>query len=217
MPKDDRERVNLSMTSAELTRVDRMLSKSPWKFQKRSAALKSLILYVSENTALFEPSVTERNRTEPNGTGGLPKPGPAEHGTEVALQSPQKEEKKKNREKKEKRLAPLDLSQRILDDLNKRAGSNFQAHGKVARQNIAARLAEGFTEVDFYEVHRKMSALWLGTDMAQYLNYETLYGNKFAKYLGQPEPTAKPTQGSLAGLTEADWTAGCDDDGVSRA
>jgi uncharacterized phage protein (TIGR02220 family) len=116
-------------------------------------------------------------------------------GTEVALQSTQKEEKKKE-EKKERRLAPLDLSQRILDDLNKRAGSNFQARGKVARQNIAARLAEGYTEADFCEVHRKMCVLWLGTDMAQYLNYETLYGNKFAKYLGQPEPRA-PLQSPL--------------------
>jgi uncharacterized phage protein (TIGR02220 family) len=186
-------------------------------YQAPTSAAKLILLEIAENKEL-ERAVLNAAYQRLIALSGANMPrGTQDHDQEPREQSSQKEEKKKNREKKERRLAPLDLSQRILDDLNKRAGSNFQAHGKVARQNIAARLAEGFTEADFYEVHRKMSALWLGTDMAQYLNYETLYGNKFAKYLGQPEAVAKPTQGSLAGLTEADWTAGCDDDGVSRA
>jgi uncharacterized phage protein (TIGR02220 family) len=179
-----RERVNLSLSRQELAAVDRLLRATPWRFKKRSSAMKDLLVYLSNNIDGIRALVT----------GGLPvgnQPEPEfqlrSPGTEVALQSTQKEEKKKE-EKKERRLAPLDLSQRILDDLNKRAGSNFQARGKVARQNIAARLAEGYTEADFYEVHRKMCVLWLGTDMAQHLTYETLYGNKFTKYLGQPEP-----------------------------
>lgn len=52
-------------------------------------------------------------------------------GTDPALQSTQKEEKK-NKKRKEPELAPRDVTKRILSDLNKRAGSNFQAKGKVA-------------------------------------------------------------------------------------
>lgn len=119
-------------------------------------------------------------------------------GTEVAtgaqVQIPDLKEKKKKR--KEPELASLDLVLRILGDLNKRTGSNFQARGKVARKVIAARMRDGYEEADFIAVNRKMVALWKGNPKMEHcLNYETLYGPKFEKYLGQPEVGSSPTWG----------------------
>jgi uncharacterized phage protein (TIGR02220 family) len=111
-----------------------------------------------------------------------PSPTPARAGT-----VPEKKEEKNKKKKEEMRLAPLDVTTRILDDLNDRAGTGFRATGKKARTLIADRMRDGFTEADFYEVHRKKCAEWLDSDMCRYLTFETLYSLKFEKYLGQPD------------------------------
>lgn len=102
--------------------------------------------------------------------------------------TPEKKEEKDNKKKKDPTLAPLNVTGRILSDLNERAGTNFQASGKVARRLIAARLNDGFTEADFIEVNRKKCIEWKDDPkMAHHLTHETLYGPKFEKYLGQLE------------------------------
>jgi len=94
------------------------------------------------------------------------------------------EEKEK---KKGVRLAPLDTSTRIIDDLNRRASTKYKP-GSKARGLIHARMADGATEADFMEVHRKMTKAWAGdAKMAKYLRPSTLYGSKFDEYLGQLE------------------------------
>jgi uncharacterized phage protein (TIGR02220 family) len=112
-------------------------------------------------------------------------------GTQVAIQStPEKKEEKSK--KKDPELAPLDVTGRILADLNKRAGTGFQARGKVARRLIAARMNDGYKEADFIEVNRKKCNEWKDNPkMKGSLTYETLYGNKFEKYLGQLEATGQ--------------------------
>ena len=91
----------------------------------------------------------------------------------------------KNKKRKEPELAPLDVVERILSDLNNRAGSGFQAKGKVARRLIASRIRDGYEESDFIKVNARMVDLWMGNEKMEHnLNYETLYGPKFEKYVG---------------------------------
>jgi uncharacterized phage protein (TIGR02220 family) len=111
-----------------------------------------------------------------------------ENATRAHGHSPEKKEEKKKKKKKDPELAPLDVTGRILADLNKRAGTGFQARGKVARRLIAARLNDGYKEADFIEVNRKKCIEWKDNPkMKGSLTYETLYGPKFEKYVGQLE------------------------------
>ena len=48
-------------------------------------------------------------------------------------------------------------------------------------------MLDGFTVDDFQTVITKKAKEWQGTDMAQYLRPETLFGTKFEGYLNQPE------------------------------
>jgi uncharacterized phage protein (TIGR02220 family) len=117
--------------------------------------------------------------------GQCPSPAPAR----ARSISGEKEEEKSKKESKPKKadpsLAPMELTVRILDDLNKLAGTNYQARGVDHRRHIAARLKEDWEEEDFYVVNDKKCFEWLGTDNERYLQPSTLYGNKFAKYHGQ--------------------------------
>jgi uncharacterized phage protein (TIGR02220 family) len=155
------------------------------------------------------PRVSTGNRL-PGVTAGdqeLPQVPEPDSGTRLALTSagtdPEKkeEEKKKN---KETRLAPLDVTTRILADLNERAGTAYRPSGKKVRELIAVRMADGFVEADFFEVHRKKCREWLGTDMARYLTFETLYSRKFEKYLGQPDVGPKKNFATTEGEKRAE-------------
>lgn len=75
----------------------------------------------------------------------------------------------------------------IISFLNSTTGSKYKASTDKTRRLIAARLAEGFTVDDFKTVIAKKAKEWQGTDMAQYLRPETLFGTKFEGYLNQPE------------------------------
>lgn len=98
---------------------------------------------------------------------------------------PEEEKKNKTKKKRDPQLAPLDVTKRILDDLNERTGNGYQSRGKVARRLIQARMNDGYVEADFIEVNRKMSTQWMGDEkMERCLNFETLYGPKFEKYIG---------------------------------
>ncbi len=75
------------------------------------------------------------------------------------------------------------LIDKIIDYLNKMAGSRFSKKTKSTRSKIRSRLREGFTAYDFKEVIDKKCNDWKGTDFEQYLRPETLFGNKFEGYL----------------------------------
>lgn len=79
------------------------------------------------------------------------------------------------------------VAEDIVTFLNSTVGSNYKSTTDKTRKLIAARLAEGFTVDDFKAVITKKAKEWQGTDMAQYLRPETLFGTKFEGYLNQPE------------------------------
>ena len=78
-------------------------------------------------------------------------------------------------------------TENIISFLNSTTGSKYKASTDKTRRLIAARIAEGFTVDDFKAVISKKAKEWQGTDMAQYLRPETLFGTKFEGYLNQPE------------------------------
>lgn len=79
------------------------------------------------------------------------------------------------------------VAEDIVTFLNSMVGSNYKSTTSKTRKLIATRLAEGFTVDDFKAVITKKAKEWQGTDMAQYLRPETLFGTKFEGYLNQPE------------------------------
>jgi len=105
-------------------------------------------------------------------------------------QSKGKESKGKESKGKEKKIYSPSLpsvAEDIVSHLNSVTGSSYRSTTSKTRKLIAARLAEGFTVDDFKTVITKKAEEWTGTDMAQYLRPETLFGTKFEGYLNQPE------------------------------
>ena len=101
----------------------------------------------------------------------------------------EKEIEKENKSKSNKTYSPSlpSVAEDIVSHLNSVTGSSYRSTTSKTRKLIAARLAEGFTADDFKTVVNKKAKEWIGTDMAQYLRPETLFGTKFEGYLNQPE------------------------------
>lgn len=64
-------------------------------------------------------------------------------------------------------------------------GTRYRHGSDINKKYINARLNEGYTVDDFYEVIDKKYDEWQGTEMEKYLRPETLFGNKFESYLNQ--------------------------------
>jgi uncharacterized phage protein (TIGR02220 family) len=75
-----------------------------------------------------------------------------------------------------------DDAQAWLDLLNREAGRNFKPTEPHLRP-IRGRLAEGHTLTDAELAVRDRVRRWRGTEQAQYLRPETVFGTKFAGYL----------------------------------
>jgi uncharacterized phage protein (TIGR02220 family) len=78
----------------------------------------------------------------------------------------------------------------IISYLNLKSQKNFRSDSKIAIKNITARLNENYTLEDFKKVIDIKCSHWLEpkkgeTDMSIYLTPDTLFGNKFEKYLNQ--------------------------------
>ena len=89
-----------------------------------------------------------------------------------------KDSKELDKEKKNN-----DAVRAVVDYLNRIAGTNYRASTKATARHIEARLNEGFTVRNFFDVIDKKVAEWKGTDMEKYLRPETLFGSKFEGYL----------------------------------
>lgn len=87
----------------------------------------------------------------------------------------------------------LDNIKNIILYLNDKIGAKYSYKSKKTQDCIKARFNEidGLTVEDFYTVIDKQYKKWSGTDMAQYLRPETLFGNKFESYLNAPMTTEK--------------------------
>lgn len=67
--------------------------------------------------------------------------------------------------------------------MNLKARKNFRSSTTAKQTPIKARLNEGFTVEDFKKVIDIKCEEWLGSDYAQYLRPQTLFGTKFESYL----------------------------------
>ena len=78
----------------------------------------------------------------------------------------------------------------ILAQLNKVAGTHYQAKTSATQRVITARLNEGFTAEDFNTVIKTKCDQWLrDPHMKKYIRPITLFGPKFEGYLHE---AAKP-------------------------
>lgn len=93
-------------------------------------------------------------------------------------------------------MSYVDVYKEIINYLNNKIGTNYKYTSKKTQTLIHARTEEGFTIEDFKTVIDKKAAEWLGTDMAQYLRPETLFGTKFEGYLNQKEKETRKTDWS---------------------
>lgn len=76
----------------------------------------------------------------------------------------------------------------LVSYLNEKTGGNFRPT-RATVSLIDSLLEQGFTVNDIQNVIDKKAAEWSGDDrMRGFLRPSTLFGNKFAEYLAQPEP-----------------------------
>lgn len=95
------------------------------------------------------------------------------------------EEDKKKRSEEEKDIHKAER-ERIINYFNLRCNTNYRPNSKDTKEKVNARLAEGFTEEDFYLVIDKKANEWIGTEYEKFLTPETLFRpSKFEKYLNQ--------------------------------
>lgn len=88
---------------------------------------------------------------------------------------------------KEKDLSSKKILDCVIDFLNEVCGTKYKSNTVATMKHINARIKEGFTLEDLKTVVRKRYKEWHGTDSAQYLRPETLFGNKFEGYLNAPD------------------------------
>ena len=82
----------------------------------------------------------------------------------------------------------LSICKEVISYLNLKAKKNFKIDTASHQKFIKARLKEGYTLEDFKKVVDIMVAKWKGTEYEQYLQPQTLFGNKMDNYLNQPMP-----------------------------
>ena len=82
----------------------------------------------------------------------------------------------------------LSICREIISYLNLKAKKNFKVNTASHHKFIKARLKEGYVLEDFKKVVDIMVAKWKGTEYEQYLQPQTLFGNKMDNYLNQPMP-----------------------------
>ncbi|MBM6533955.1 conserved phage C-terminal domain-containing protein [Streptococcus dysgalactiae subsp. equisimilis] len=95
---------------------------------------------------------------------------------------------KTNINKTENNNNKLLICKEVISYLNLKANKNFKVDTASHHKFIKARLKEGYTLEDFKKVVDVMSARWIGTEYEQYLQPQTLFGNKMDNYLNTTLP-----------------------------
>lgn len=80
------------------------------------------------------------------------------------------------------------ICKEVISYLNLKAKKNFKVDTASHQKFIKARLKEGYVLENFKKVVDIMVAKWEGTEYEQYLQPQTLFGNKMDNYLNQPMP-----------------------------
>ena len=96
-----------------------------------------------------------------------------------------KNEEEREESKNEKKDTHLSERKQIIEYLNQKLGTRYRHGSDINKKYINARLNEGYTVDDFYDVIDKKCGEWQGTEREKYLRPETLFGNKFESYLNQ--------------------------------
>lgn len=78
-----------------------------------------------------------------------------------------------------------EIYKRIIDYLNVKCNTRYRHTTENTKKHIRARMAEGYSEDDFYIVIDKKCSEWIGTEQEKYLRPDTLFGTKFESYLNQ--------------------------------
>lgn len=120
--------------------------------------------------------------------------------------------KRKEKKVKESKATNLMIAETI-SHLNKKTGKNFRSDSQIAVKNITARINEKHILEDFKKVIDIKCSHWLNPkkgepDMSIYLSPDTLFGNKFEKYLNQ---NASREAIQEAKIKEKEWKAQKDD------
>jgi len=97
----------------------------------------------------------------------------------------------KNKKKEKKKEENKDSIDWVINYLNQKCGTNYKLTTQKTRSLIEARIKEGNEGKDFKTVIDKKHSHWFGTDDAQYLRPETLFGTKFESYLNQIIPNGE--------------------------
>ena len=82
----------------------------------------------------------------------------------------------------------LSICKEVVSYLNLKAKKNFKVDTASHQKFSKARLKDGYVLEDFKKVGYIMVAKWKGTEYEQYLQPQTLFGNKMDNYLNQPMP-----------------------------
>ena len=82
----------------------------------------------------------------------------------------------------------LSICKEVISYLNLKAKKNFKVDTASHQKFIKARLKEGYVLEDFKKVVDVIVDKWKGTEYEQYLQPQTLFGNKMDNYLNQPMP-----------------------------
>ena len=82
----------------------------------------------------------------------------------------------------------LSICKEVISYLNLKAKKNFKIDTASHQKFIKARLKEGYALEDFKKVVDIMVVKWKDTEYEQYLQPQTLFGNKMDNYLNQPMP-----------------------------
>ena len=80
------------------------------------------------------------------------------------------------------------ICKEVISYLNLKAKKNFKVDTASHHKFIKARIKEGYTLEDFKKVVDIMSTKWVGTEYEQYLQPQTLFGNKMDNYLNTTMP-----------------------------
>lgn len=82
------------------------------------------------------------------------------------------------------------LVEKVVEYLNKKAGTAYRSKSAVTIKNVIARKSEGYGYEDFTKVIDHKCKEWMGTEYAKFLRPETLFGNKFEGYYNTAKITA---------------------------
>ena len=106
---------------------------------------------------------------------------------QLTINEEYKEDKKDKESKKDKYSEETkQATKRIIDYLNEKCGTRYRPTTENTIKSINARLAEGYTEDDFYIVIDKKCDEWIETKWEKFLKPDTLFTQKhFDAYLNQ--------------------------------